>query len=341
MRPTKLGLKAIAFYWLVVLAYFASPYTNLLFLLFAFLSTVVVLGSIWTWQNGRGLQASLDPVDPFAAGSITETHATITNRSRRAILHAELLLQCAPLRTKHSLGTTLRIGPGETVRTKVRLPELPRGVHAIRAVEATSTYPLGVLRLVRRARSQPALVVYPQPAAELALRPVQALRSSEGAQDPSDLTDLAALDATEPELAGLRPYRDGDSNRNIDWRASARRPSDDEWIVREYEQNHQPTVEVRLDARCDEETFEQSIQLLCRLALTARDSDQSISLQTQELEGTFGQGQRPFRELLEWLATAAPLTNEAPGLSMEETRARSPAIELPSALSRLQGVATR
>jgi uncharacterized protein (DUF58 family) len=109
--------------------------------------------------------------------------------------------------------------------------------------------------------------------------------------------------------AGLREYKPGDELRHVHWKASARRR---ELVVKEYEGDSQPGLEVLLDLRCGLEQLEASLSLITALALTAQENKDVITLATQDHHSTYGKGHRSFNDLWTYLASAQPLPPSAP-----------------------------
>ena len=56
VRLTRLGWKGLIFYAVIQLAFFASAYSNLFFLLVAFLTLLGLLRVYWTARNLRGVR---------------------------------------------------------------------------------------------------------------------------------------------------------------------------------------------------------------------------------------------------------------------------------------------
>ncbi len=318
MRPTAFGLKAIAFYALVAVAYFASPYTNLFFLLVSFLTVVFLLNLLWTLTNLRGVTGHVDDVAAMPADTVTECEVELDGGAmKRLYIHVELAIG----RKDHVLCRAILLD-GQ-VKLTGRMPRLPRGIHEVRACRIASAYPLGLALVTRKIDGPKYLTVYPTPSSEQLLEQGSVIR---GDDDPSQALAPSGGDA---ETAALREYRVGDPIRHVHWKASARNPRS--LIVREFEPRGDAAIEVEFDARCDDEDFERSLQAISRLALTAQELDQPLVLYTQGLQESFGSGGRPLLELWKWLAIASrDESDKAP------PRATSgAAIALPGALHRL------
>ena len=106
---------------------------------------------------------------------------------------------------------------------------------------------------------------------------------------------------TEREVAGMRPWRDGDELRNVSWRASARR---DEPIVREFEQCGVEQRIVVLDRNCTDAELELRLGVATALLLESKQAGEPVTLIAQNHVETYG-GLRGASMVdgLAWLAT--------------------------------------
>lgn len=147
------------------------------------------------------------------------------------------------------------LGPGEKARAFLGLRCPQRGVYRLRGFRVESAFPFGLLRAHQLAGPEWPLVVYPKfsPLARLSLTTGRSLQPG-GVALASNVGDSF-------EYAGNREYREGDSARNIDWRATARlnRP-----IVREYREEYFLRVAVVLDTHVPRQagaSFERAVSL--------------------------------------------------------------------------------
>ena len=126
----------------------------------------------------------------------------------------------------------------QTSRVRLGLKCIKRGIYKLRGFRVESGFPFGLVRSRRVFAHDSALVVYPrfQPLGRMDL-PVGVRHHPGGVLLASNLGESF-------EFIGDREYRDGDSIRDIDWRATARlnRP-----IVREYREEYFMRVAVILD----------------------------------------------------------------------------------------------
>ena len=290
MRLTRFGFHSALFYAALLGAFYASPYSNLFFLLVAFLTLQWALSPFWTHRNLRGLQLRVSGADPLPAGSKSELEVQARGGvSRRPRFQVELVLHLEGGTQVRSEFAVLR--PGEAL--SIQVPEMPRGVYRVVAAEARSTYPFGLLRARVRVDAPHELVVFP--------RPVELVEAQTAAQALSEtLGRPAALgDAMQP--SGLREHRDGDDPRSVHWRASARRGT---LVVREWEGSAGQGLEVVLDRRCQADELEDALEILSAVVVLARTHKEVLALHSQDLSASFGEGHRSFPEAQRFLAGA-------------------------------------
>lgn len=130
------------------------------------------------------------------------------------------------------------LGPGERARVQLGLRCSRRGVYRLRGFRVESAFPFGLLRAHQVVAHEQALIVYPK------FAPLAQLRLPVGRRLQPGGVALASNVGDSFEYAGNREYRDGDSVRIIDWRATARLNTP---IVREYREEYFLRVAVILD----------------------------------------------------------------------------------------------
>ncbi|MBK8978854.1 MAG: DUF58 domain-containing protein [Planctomycetes bacterium] len=307
--PTALGLKAVGFLGLLVVAYYAAPYDNLFFLLIAFLSTLAALGAWWTADNVRRVRCAITDVESAPAGAATGHVVRIALSVRRPAFALRVRMTIAgrdqlvasvplagPTATGDASGGAALLGS---------LAGLPRGVHRASAAWLESTFPLGALR-ARRALPEVLsldVVAWPRPAelpADRSRTAVLAALTGSALQGGDDLTPQS-----------LRGWREGDALRDVHWRATARRGAD-RLVVRAHDGDGENGLEVALDRRCTADALERALSVVAALALRARDRDETLTLHSQAHVETYGNGHRSIDELLRYLAEATPLPSDAP-----------------------------
>jgi len=303
VRPTRFGFKGLLFYLAMSGAFLASPYSNLFFLLIAFLTLHWALGLFWTLRNLSGVSAELAPIEPAPAGAGQLVRARL-HAPRRARFELAVELELEPaLDGRRRLRARADVAHGD-VEVAIGVPPLPRGIHRLSRACVASSYPFGLFVARRPIAADGAngeLVVFPAP--------VETAAARSGADALSEILGQGGGAAGAVQPAGLRDHRDGDEPRAVHWRASARRGA---LVVKEWEGGVGQGLELVLDRRCDSEALEQALSIVSAVALLARESKEVLAVHSQGLDATFGAEQRPWRELLRFLAGAEVLDTLGP-----------------------------
>ena len=113
--------------------------------------------------------------------------------------------------------------PDGAQRLELPLPAPTRGLVRLERLRLATAHPFGLFRAWTWVHTPIEMLVYPQPRGSLPMPAQPGVRH--GAQ--------AASAAGTDEWAGLRPFRDGDSPRHVDWKAYAREAP---LLVKEYTQ---------------------------------------------------------------------------------------------------------
>ncbi len=289
--PTVFGLKGVAFFAVLLGSFFAATYSNLFFLLMAFLTVLGALNLFWTARSLSGVEGEAVDDGPIPSGGGHDLKFRIrAGRRPRPCICAEAKIE----------GIGRVSGGVDVVRDPVEvsapLPELSRGIYRVGPQRLTSTWPFGLFRVSRPIGGREELVVYPSPGE------APELNGGEGT-----LGDLcAALGHVDGNLqpSGIREHRPEDGLRRIHWKASARR---DRLVVTEWEGGGGSGAEVVLDRRAEPKEFEHALAVLSALALAARAEREPLTVHSQGLTATYGPGHTPTADLLRWLAGAEPL----------------------------------
>lgn len=295
---TPFGIKAAVFGAVIALIFFATPYTSLFFLLVAFLSVLGILGTVWGATNLRRVRVNLDPLPMAQAGE-----------QRTIVAHASTTRG-----TCLGLGIQLELDGGERVDAacvpwvqglatiEACLSAMPRGMRKVHAVVAWSDQPLGFLRWQRR-------LPLARPV-DLVTHPRRAAITPRAHMSPSPAADAGSLHvaASHGVVSSVRPWREGDDLRSVDWKASARR---NDWVVREFEAEASDGVELVLDRRCEPAVLEAMLEQVAAL-VADRPRDQFIRIVSQDHDCTYGTEGKPFESALLWLAGASRLGADAP-----------------------------
>ena len=175
------------------------------------------------------------------AGETLPVEVTVENAGRRAVADLQLLPHRLPLSIDAVPEDGIAIPPvpaGRSARATLGLRCGRRGEQRLRGWRAETDFPLGLLNARRVLWSESAVLVYPR------FTPLARLELPTGRRYQPGGVALASVVGESTEFIGNREYREGDSLRDIDWKATARmqRP-----IVREYREEYFLRVAVILD----------------------------------------------------------------------------------------------
>ena len=224
--PTRAGIGFGALVLTMLLA--GLNYTNSLALLLAFLLAGFALVAMHQCHRNL-LDVSLleAAAAPLFAGSTGTLRLTLENPSRipRYRIHAAVSGESA---------TTLDLPAGDRGQIEVSIRALRRGLQRIERLQLASAHPFGLFRVWTWIHAPIAVLVYPRPAGSL---PLPAARGGTSGTWPRA---MAGAD----EWLGLRPFRDGDSPRQVAWKAYAREAP---LLVKEYSSTGSPLRLLSLD----------------------------------------------------------------------------------------------
>jgi uncharacterized protein (DUF58 family) len=202
--PTRTGLAFGALLLLMLIA--GLNYANSLALLLTFLLAGLALVAMHTChRNLLGLTAAeLSSPDSFA-GEHAELRLRLTNGSAqpRFAIGIDGAAIAPVARTVPATGEVI-------VSARIATPR--RGVLPIGRLRLMSTWPFGLFRAWTWLHLAHAVTVYPRPAGQ---RPMPMAAGAGSGTAPREAGDI-------DEWATLRPFRDGDSPRQVAWKAYAR-----------------------------------------------------------------------------------------------------------------------
>ena len=289
IRPSALGSKGLLLFAALELAFLATNYSNLFFLLLAFSAVLGVLGAWWSWRNLRDVQVDAVEIVLAAAGGQRDVTVRLrTARRPRFDLAVELPLANGATEAAYA---PVVIGAAEL---RGQLAPQPRGLQQLDHVLVRSGFPFGFFVAKCRAPLSYEVVTHPEPAA--------VTTGHEGAgEGAGDDGAMAAGRGT--GIAGLRAFRTGDAIADVHWKATARRGTA---VVKERERESQPLVDVVLDRRCEGPAFEQALSHATTLVLAARHSA-PVRLRSQDADLLVDPERGGAENALRWLAEATSL----------------------------------
>jgi uncharacterized protein (DUF58 family) len=236
--PTRAGM---AFGALVLTMLVAGlNYANSLALLLAFLLVGFALVAMHEChRNLLGLSLLQAEAPPLFAGSTGVLRLTLGNAASRFSRYSVE----AGLADEAAVALDLPAGGRGEIAVAMRPPM--RGLHRIGRLRVSSSHPFGLFRVWTWIHAPLLVMVYPRAAGSLPLPPDSSATAGTWARGAGGAE----------EWLGLRPFRDGDSPRQVAWKAYAREAP---LLVKEYsfpgsplrmlslEAARQPDIESRL-----------------------------------------------------------------------------------------------
>lgn len=214
---------------------------NLLLLGGYFLLTLLAVNLRLAWRASSKLRAERQPTPPAFAGETVTVTADIVNDAGFPLT----TLVTASAGANRSAWMLSPIGSGDRKAITARWTFTTRGRHALGPLTVDSSYPLGLLHVVRRLALDDSVLVLPRAGAvDFELFRYWLTRQEAGAGEthrPSRRSTPGSGD-----VRGLRPYRPGDSPREVHWKTAARL---NQLFVREYDCTEPMDLVLILDPR--------------------------------------------------------------------------------------------
>ncbi len=225
------GLLYIVVAMLLLAAAFLTQ-NNLLFWSFGLMVGGLMVSVVIAWYSMSGIQIErLAPQHAVAGEPMTlryQIHNTkrfmpvfnlevqeVWNRGRR-VRQDNPLNEARPRLAGAPIGWAVHVGPHQVVQAEAMCWPRRRGTLSFEAVEASTTFPFGVIRRTCRYIQQEDVLIYPP-----LYRVGRNLWYRLNQLDPAGHLQVDRAGGAE-EFFGLRRYRPGDSLRSIDWRHSAK-----------------------------------------------------------------------------------------------------------------------
>ena len=249
--------------------------------------------------------------DRIGAGETLTAYLQVTHTGRGLDLFVMAHGLPAGIEAVHPQGVPLPALSGDkTSEVTLELRCLRRGVYELPGFRVCSDFPFGLLCAYRVFGPPRSLLVSPR------FAPLHRLTVAPGRRYHPGGVSLAPNLGESREFVGSRPFREGDSVRNIDWAATARL---DSLIVREYCQEYSHRVAVILDTfvpRGDEarrEDFERAVSLAAAVSdyLSRHESLVALLVAGPEIyHPAEGRSLAAADEVLEILACVGPCPHE-------------------------------
>ena len=244
---------------------------NLLFWAFGVAIAGLIISGIVSGAPLMNLQLARDRIEPSAVGEPVCVRYRVKNAGRiwpAFALRIDELFDRKNQCTWWSSFQTIvpHVGPREVIHARGQTQGLRRGVHEIRTVRVSTTFPLGLVRkclyfdLPQRVTIRPRVLELNHKTRARLTPSLEHTEKSRNRVGPGD------------EFYVLREYEPGDPIRSIAWRASARR---DTLMVRQNAAPAPPRLTIRLEnppTDLAEDKFENTISLVASM-LVAADRD--------------------------------------------------------------------
>jgi len=205
MLPTRHGLLFAILLTAMLLV--AVNYSNSLAFLLTFqLVAVVLVSMLYTHRNLAGLEVSVGRCAPVFAGDAIEYELCMANHAARVRHDIGVEVNGEP-------GQRHNVASGQVLTIRCRAAARRRGWQSLPPVQINTRYPLGLMfSWSRRLQPDRKCLVYPAPG------PLMPFPGDHGGVRYDPRSGPSRGD----DFHGLREYREGDSLRQVDWKAYAR-----------------------------------------------------------------------------------------------------------------------
>ena len=285
--------------WVVLLAVLAAMWyaavsqrNSAAYLLMFFLSGLVLVSSLHAHFALVELRLRVGRIEPVFEGDTARVSVEVTNLSRRP----RFALALAPNRHIFKEAAHVRVPPlGAHGSQLVELPcqARVRGRQGLDRLALTTIYPLGFWRSWRYEATDASFLVYPRAEGILPLPAGPALTTDvpTGRGEGGD------------DYAGVRPYRLGESQRHIDWRAVARGQP---LLIKNFSGAGSRRVWIEYDEAVGLPDDEARLRQLCRWIVDADREGVAFGLRLPGFEAEPARGSTHFHRCLGALALYDP-----------------------------------
>jgi len=305
LRTTREGKAFIFVTFGVGLAAFNTG-SNLLFLVFGFMLSLIVLSGILSENSIRNVRVVRRIPQRAHAKSVSLVEVVLHNDKERIAsysLEVEDLVEGTPTERRCYY---LKVAPrSQQVATYRRTPAR-RGLLRFNGFRIATRYPFGIFEKWRMLHLPGELLVFP---ALLPSHEVAGELQHRGLDAPSGLIGAGT------EIAGLRGFVTGDEARDVHWRRTA---ALGRMVVREHERDNSTQLTILLDnARPAEsnaawdEGFEYLISRAATLATHASAGSMSVEVVTRGARSALAHAGSSIDPVLQFLALLEPVPAEA------------------------------
>lgn len=273
----------------LTLAFFATAYSNLFFLLVTTCASLGGLGAVVAAVNLRGVGVAGCELPLAAAGERRAVVVRLTSAKPRYDLRIALQFADGEV----GLGVC-PLAAGATAHA-AELPPRERGVVALRGVRLSSAWPFGLFTVRRDVPCAGELTTYPAPAGD-----ARRLAAAAGAR--------AAVGSRDASVVGVRGFRTGDSVTDVHWKATARRGAP---MVKERELEAPLAAAAVVDRRLPAPRFAEALAGAAADVLEHARLGLPLQLHSQGARLAMSGRRDEQAPLLRWLAAAEPSAADA------------------------------
>lgn len=286
MMPTNEGVRFLLATALLALASFNTG-NNLIYLIFGLMLSIILLSYVLVTINIRGLRLKVKVPGPVYASEESDLIIRIRNDKKLASYSIYVKLP----EDFSSSGFIPVIPAGGTASARVRVRPGSRGVLGYGSFTVESSFPFIFFKRRCKVRVEGSLVVYP------ALMDVS-LASLEGYSGDGAHTQRPGEG---DELLSLREFREGDSQKSVHWKASAKARG---LLVKEYAELMPRIVLIMIDASgpSSPADFEKAVSWAASAALWLDEAGYYIGMIAPGVDVPYGAGKAHLFRILEHLA---------------------------------------
>lgn len=301
LRTTREGKAFIFVTFGVGLAAFNTG-SNLLFLVFGFMLSLIVLSGILSENSIRNVRVVRRLPQRSNAGSTCLVEVLLHNEKPRIAsysLEVEDLAVDTPTERRCYF---LKVGPKSQQIATYRRTPTRRGLLRFNGFRIATRYPFGIFEKWRMIHEPGELIVFP---ALLAAHEVADDLRQHGADSPSGQIGPGS------EIAGVRGFVTGDEARSVHWKRTA---ALGRLVVREHERDNSTQLTIVLDnARPEtadptwDERFEHLVSRAATLATHASAAQMSVEVVSRGARSPLSQAGSAIDPVLRFLALIEPV----------------------------------
>lgn len=204
---------------------------NLVLLMSYLLGALLLVNVVIAWRTVRRVAVTRREHGPAFAGEPVTHVAEVTNAGGTWLTVTVREVRSAAQQADPRSWFVPGLQPGRTALTSVERVYHRRGKHPVPAIEAVSGYPFGLARFTRVLTAETGVLVLP-PIGTVDVTQMRRWMVRSGTGDSRVSRPSPRHGPADGDLRGVRPYRPGDSPRDVHWKTTARRGT---LMVREYD----------------------------------------------------------------------------------------------------------